>query len=120
MGSALVLFALGASLDVVMEDYLLTNETLAPFRAYLLEEHAKTLSENVVNKFAYVYSVQEEFLQTALASINQHYGNIDTWLEKDIGLMRKVEKAYKTIFSNSEVIYIRLKMLCFFTEINRI
>ncbi|TFT45572.1 tyrosine-protein phosphatase, partial [Proteus mirabilis] len=39
VGSALVLFALGASLDVVMEDYLLTNETLAPFRAYLLEEH---------------------------------------------------------------------------------
>ncbi len=39
----------------------------------------------MVNKFAYVYSVQEEFLQTALASINQHYGNIDTWLEKDIG-----------------------------------
>ncbi len=46
MGSALVLFALGASLDVVMEDYLLTNETLA-FRAYLLEEHAKTLSEKM-------------------------------------------------------------------------
>lgn len=86
VGSALVLFALGASLDVVMEDYLLTNETLAPYRAYLLEEHAKTLSENIVDKFAYVYSVQEEFLQTALKSINQHYGNVDTWLEKDIGL----------------------------------
>lgn len=98
VGSALVLFALGASLDVVMEDYLLTNETLAPFRAYLLEEHAKTLSENVVNKFAYVYSVQEEFLQTALASINQHYGNIDTWLEKDIGLDAQSRESLQNYF----------------------
>lgn len=88
VGSALVLFALGASFDVVMEDYLLTNETLAPYRAYLLEELAKTLNENLVEKFAYVYSVQEDFLNTAITSINQHYGNIDTWLEKDIGLDR--------------------------------
>lgn len=88
VGSALVLFALGASFDVVMEDYLLTNETLAPYRSYLLEELAKTLSENLVEKFAYVYSVQEDFLKTAITSINQHYGNIDTWLEKDIGLDR--------------------------------
>ncbi|OAT49502.1 protein tyrosine phosphatase [Proteus hauseri ATCC 700826] len=86
VGSALVLFALGASLDVVMEDYLLTNKTLEPYRDYLLAEHAKTFSENIVDKFSYVYSVQEDFLQTALTSINHHYGSIDNWLEKDIGL----------------------------------
>ncbi|MBD1227119.1 tyrosine-protein phosphatase [Xenorhabdus griffiniae] len=86
VGSALVLFALGADLDTVMEDYLLTNVTLAPYRDYLLNEHAKIMSESVVEKFAYVYSVREEFLLTALDSINQHYGSIDIWLEKDIGL----------------------------------
>ncbi|OTA18952.1 phosphotyrosine protein phosphatase [Xenorhabdus beddingii] len=86
VGSALVLFALGADLDTVMEDYLLTNITLASYRDYLLNEHAKVMSENVVEKFAYVYSVREEFLVTALNSINQHYGSVDIWLEKDIGL----------------------------------
>ncbi|MDC9589389.1 tyrosine-protein phosphatase [Xenorhabdus sp. XENO-10] len=86
VGSALVLLALGANLDTVMEDYLLTNVTLAPYRDYLLSEHAKVMSENVVEKFAYVYSVREEFLLTALNSINQHYGSVDIWLEKDIGL----------------------------------
>lgn len=35
------IIALGADLDTVMEDYLLTNETLAPYRKHLLEEHAK-------------------------------------------------------------------------------
>ncbi|OCQ53434.1 hypothetical protein Ppb6_01321 [Photorhabdus australis subsp. thailandensis] len=86
VGSALVLFALGADLDTVMEDYLVTNSTLASYREYLLNEHAKTMSDNVVEKFAYVYSVREEFLMTALNSINQNYGSVDVWLEKDFGL----------------------------------
>lgn len=86
VGSALVLFALGADLDTVMEDYLLTNETLAPYRKHLLEEHAKTMSESIVKKFEYVYSVREEFLHTALKSIEKQYGNVDKWLEADFGL----------------------------------
>ncbi|MBD2799597.1 tyrosine-protein phosphatase [Xenorhabdus sp. M] len=86
VGSALVLLALGADLDTVMEDYLLTNITLAPYRNFLLNEYAKTMSESIVEKFAYVYSVKEEFLLTALNSINQHYGSVDIWLDKDIGL----------------------------------
>lgn len=86
VGSALVLFALGADLDTVMEDYLLTNKTLAPYRKHLLEEHAKTMSPNVVKKFEYVYSVQEDFLMTAIKSINANYGGIDKWLEKDFAL----------------------------------
>ena len=86
VGSALVLFALGADLNTVMDDYLLTNETLAPFREYLLKEHAQRMSESVVKKFEYVYSVREEFLMTAINSINSHYGSIDQWLKADLGL----------------------------------
>ncbi|NHB87361.1 tyrosine-protein phosphatase [Photorhabdus tasmaniensis] len=86
VGSALVLFALGADLDTVMEDYLVTNTTLAPYREYLLNEHAKTMSDDMVEKFAYVYSVREEFLIAALGSINQNYGSVNVWLEKDLGL----------------------------------
>ncbi|OKP02657.1 tyrosine-protein phosphatase [Xenorhabdus eapokensis] len=98
VGSALVLFALGADLDTVIEDYLLTNITLAPYRDYLLSEHAKMMSESVVEKFAYVYSVREEFLLTALDSINQHYGSIDIWLEKDIGLNIAAREKLQTYF----------------------
>lgn len=86
VGAALVLFTLGADLNTVMEDYLLTNETLAPYREKLLKEHAETMSDSVLKKFEYVYSVREEFLMTALNSINQHYGNVDKWLEADFGL----------------------------------
>lgn len=84
VGSALVLFALGADVNTVMEDYLLTNETLAPFRNHLLDEFSKTMSEHVVKKFEYVFSVREEFLQTALKSIENNYGGVDSWLEKTL------------------------------------
>ncbi|MCA6220531.1 tyrosine-protein phosphatase [Photorhabdus antumapuensis] len=98
VGSALVLFALGADLNTVMEDYLVTHFTLAPYREYLLNEHAKTMSDDVVDKFAYVYSVREEFLMTALNSINQHYGSVDIWLEKDLGLDFSARKKLQGYF----------------------
>ncbi|CDH32799.1 tyrosine-protein phosphatase [Xenorhabdus bovienii] len=98
VGSALVLFALGADLDTVMEDYLVTNVTLAPYREYLLNEHAKVMSDCVIEKFAYVYSVREEFLLTALNSINQHYGSVDIWLEKDIGLDMTAREKLQSYF----------------------
>ena len=72
----------------MVEDYLLTNGNIAPFLIFL-EEHAKTLSENVVNKFAYVYSVQKSFYQTALASVNQHLWQYRYLAEKILAWMRK-------------------------------
>ncbi len=98
VGSALVLFALGADLDTVMEDYLLTNETLAPYRKHLLEEHAQRMSESAVKKFEYVYSVREEFLLTAINSINNHYGSIDKWLETDFGLDKSGRSVLQSYF----------------------
>ncbi|MBI6549815.1 tyrosine-protein phosphatase [Xenorhabdus lircayensis] len=98
VGSALVLLTLGADLDTVMEDYLLTNITLAQYRDYLLNEHAKVMNESVVEKFAYVYSVKEEFLLTALNSINRHYGSVDIWLEKDIGLDMAAREKIQSYF----------------------
>ncbi|HEQ1860021.1 TPA: tyrosine-protein phosphatase [Providencia alcalifaciens] len=98
VGSALVLFALGADVNTVMEDYLLTNETLAPFRNHLLEEFSKTMSENVVKKFEYVFSVREEFLQTALKSIENNYGGVDNWLEKDFGLDKAQRHVLQSYF----------------------
>ncbi len=98
VGSALVLLALGADLDTVMEDYLLTDVTLAPYRDYLLSEHAKIMGDSVVEKFAYVYSVREEFLLAALDSINRCYGCVDIWLEKDIGLNVAAREKLKAYF----------------------
>lgn len=86
IGSALVLFALGADRNTVLEDYLLTETTLAPFREQMLNKMSIRLNEKALAKFAYVLSVREAFIDTALKSIEDLYGSTDLWLEKEYGL----------------------------------
>lgn len=86
IGSALVLLALGANRNTVLEDYLLTDTTLAPFREKILNQMSIRLNEKALAKFAYVLSVREAFIDTALKSIDDLYGSTDLWLEKEYGL----------------------------------
>ena len=86
IGSALVLFALGVDEKTVMEDYLVTDITLAPFREQLLASLADTLNEKALSQFSFVLSVQEAFLATALRTIKERYGSINRWLSTDYGL----------------------------------
>ncbi|MCV9879062.1 tyrosine-protein phosphatase [Brenneria izbisi] len=86
IGSALVMFALGADEQTVVEDYLLTDTTLAPFRQHLMAHLAQTLNEKALGQFSYVLSVQEEFIVTALQAINERYGSVNVWLEVEYGL----------------------------------
>ncbi|MEH0834438.1 tyrosine-protein phosphatase [Pectobacterium cacticida] len=86
IGSALVMFALGADEQTVMEDYLLTETTLMPFRQRLLARLSETLNEKALRQFSYVLSVQEAFIVTALQAIYERYATIDNWLELEYGL----------------------------------
>ncbi|OSM97811.1 tyrosine-protein phosphatase [Lonsdalea populi] len=86
VGVALVLFALGADEQTVMEDYLLTETTLEPFRQRLMEELTPVLGEAAMRPFAFILSAREEFLQTALRTIRERHGSIDNWLMRDYGL----------------------------------
>ncbi|MGM3173653.1 tyrosine-protein phosphatase [Dickeya lacustris] len=86
IGSALVLFALGADEHTVMEDYLVTESTLTPFRRQLLEDLAANLSEKALARFDFVLSAREEFLLTALRAIREKHGSVNNWLAQDYGL----------------------------------
>ncbi|CAI1084119.1 Tyrosine-protein phosphatase precursor [Serratia quinivorans] len=97
IGSALVLFALGADEATVVEDYLLTETTLATFREQMLDQLSIRLSASALGQFAYVLSAREEFLMTALSCIRDQYGSTDRWLEAEYGLgqnQREVLQAF--------------------------
>jgi protein-tyrosine phosphatase len=98
IGSALVLFALGADEATVVEDYLLTETTLATFREQMLDQLSIRLSAPALGQFAYVLSAREEFLMTALSCIRDQYGSTDRWLEAEYGLGQNQREALQAFY----------------------
>jgi len=78
--AALVLHALGATRDEVMEDYLLTNQRLKPPASAWrgLEPHAA----------AVLWGVRPEFLQAAFEAIDQDYGGLEVYLRDGLRIGR--------------------------------
>lgn len=70
----------------MLEDYLLTETTLATFREQMLDQLSIKLNAAALEQFAYVLSAREEFLMTALGCIRRQYGSTDRWLEAEYGL----------------------------------
>jgi protein tyrosine/serine phosphatase len=98
VGSALVLFALGADEATVVEDYLLTETTLATFREQMLDQLSIRLNASALGQFAYVLSAREEFLMTALNGIRDQYGSTDRWLEAEYGLGQHQREALQAFY----------------------
>lgn len=87
IGSAIVLLTLGANRDTVIEDYMLTETTLAPFRNEMMSHLARQLNEqHGIDSLNYVMSAKEVFIGTALKAIDKRYGNTNNWLEQEFGL----------------------------------
>lgn len=76
--AALVLTALGVPREVVMDDFLLTNERLRPGTG---SSHA--LPAEIVSV---LYRVQQEFLHAALEAVDEDYGGLQAYLERGMGL----------------------------------
>lgn len=86
VGSALVLFALGADEETIMADYLRTGEVLASYREQLLAQYAETLDKRALQQFGYLLEANPDFLQAAIQAITERYGSAAAWLEHDYQL----------------------------------
>ena len=76
--AALILLTLGVPRDVVMHDYLLTNDLYR--RPEIAAGHAP---EEVL---AVLWRVQREFLDAALHKVDEDYGSMETYLTDVLGL----------------------------------
>ena len=76
--AALILSALGASRDVVMKDYLLTNT-----HYQMPERTTVTLSQDVLNV---LWRVQEGFLEAAFDAVDTEFGGVERYLKNQLGL----------------------------------
>ena len=83
LGSAFILFALGASRETVLEDYRLTNEAFAPeierATAMILSQGGGDAELTVVRSLV---GANEDYFIDALDLIDRKYGSMDAYLEE--------------------------------------
>lgn len=92
--SALVLSALGVNEDIVMEDYRLSNDY---FNIPAVSKYAYQLPARSQEAITTVFSAREDFLNAAKEEAERKYGNMDTYLQKGIGLKKEEIKKLQSI-----------------------
>jgi protein tyrosine/serine phosphatase len=83
--SALVLAALGVNEDIIMEDYRLSNDYFNIPRASKYAYRLPTRSQEAITT---LFSAREDFLNAAKDEAERKYGDMDTYLQKGIGLSK--------------------------------
>jgi protein-tyrosine phosphatase len=96
VGAALILSALGVPKETVMEDYLLTNETMKEFNEKVLKQISAHLDDRVLQIIESLLGVKEEFLEGAFQSITNTYGNLDTYFAHEFGLTKEKRQALQS------------------------
>ncbi len=89
LGVALTLASLGISESVIMEDYLLSNEyvAIATDAARVAEEVAHKVGRQISSSALHpMFEVRESYLGSAMNTIKQQFGGIDSYLAQQIGL----------------------------------
>jgi protein-tyrosine phosphatase len=87
IAAALILSALGVPREVVMQDYLLTNEHFV----HPPMPDSRTPKEAL----AVLWRVQEDFLTEALRTIDEQHSGIESYLSQRLGLSEAARKALR-------------------------
>ena len=86
VGAMIILMTLGVPFETVLEDYLLSNVTLFDFHNKIFDKVSSIYSKEELNSFKEGFILQEEYLYTALNSINKNYDNFDNYLIQEFGI----------------------------------
>jgi protein-tyrosine phosphatase len=94
LACGLIQLALGVSLELVIKDYLLTNEYLHEFKEDMLKKlKYAPLFGISKQRFLPLFEARPEYLQVALDQIRLDYGNIENYIRN--GLEFSVEDRLK-------------------------
>ena len=94
IASALILASLGVNSDIIMEDYRLSNDY---FNIPSASRYAYNLPARSQEAITTVYSAREDFLNAAKEEIERRYGDMETYLERGIGLKKEEIKKLQSI-----------------------
>lgn len=102
VGTALLLSALGVERELILEDYLMTNL----FQKEEVDQIVKRVSdafpqENVEENVRQMLSVKRSYLEAVFAQIDENFGGMDCYLEKEIGLTKEKREVLKEKYLKS-------------------
>lgn len=90
VASALLLTALGADWDTVMDDYLLTNRQQAPYRAQIRDALEKRgASQEAIQEIMTLESVDSLYLNSFRQTAQDQFGSLECFLRQGLGLSEK-------------------------------
>lgn len=99
LATVLLLWALGADRELIMQDYLKVNEYARPvveLQGRLAMERTQSAEAKIVVEK--LFSVEPSYLEAVYAQINRDFGSMDAFLEQEMGLdaknIRKLEELY--------------------------
>jgi protein-tyrosine phosphatase len=89
VGAALILSVLGVPWETIMEDYLMTNETLKGLHETVMSELAPKLTPEKLELVMRMMDAREEFLESAFRAIDEKYGSMEAYFEQEFGLTQQ-------------------------------
>lgn len=98
-GALLILHVLGVPEDTIMNDYMLTNETISGFVQGLLDDAKKSgYNENVLEAITDIQTVHKSYLTYALKVLKDEFGGIDAYLHNELHLTPAEEEDLRDIY----------------------
>lgn len=90
IAAALVLYALGVDENVIMQDFLMSNEVYKDNIAYLENElRNRGCDDTVINEAQAMAGVKGEYLTAAFDAVKSEYGSIQDYIKNQLGVSDK-------------------------------
>lgn len=90
VGTALILLLLGVERELILEDYLLSNEGLLHMQASIVENEAPALSEAKQAALLDAIRVKEDYLQATFDAIDEMYDSIEEYFEQEFQINKQI------------------------------
>jgi protein-tyrosine phosphatase len=95
IGAALIFLALGVPKDTIMEDYLITNETLKSFNEKIMMRMSPYLTLEELKRFEGILVAKEEYLEAVFHKIDATYGSTDIFLQEEYNFTGEKREKFK-------------------------
>lgn len=87
---AITLLALGVEREAVVADYLESNAKHRRYKVHRSSSHASAYSPEVMDLLSPLFDARAEYLQAAFETIDETWGDVDTYLDKGLKVTPEV------------------------------